>query len=65
MEWVPVKEEEISGNINSGARKEKDILQIQWVEICGSFFFLIGIHSMQGWAATMRHGLQEKEAQKD
>ena len=65
MEWVPIKEEEISGNINSGARKEKDILQIQWVEICRSFFFLIGIHSMQGWAATMRHGLQEKEAQKD
>ena len=25
-------------------------------------FFLIAIHSMQGWTATMRH---EKEAQKD
>ena len=28
-------------------------------------FFLIGIHSMQGWKATTRHELQEKEPQKD
>ena len=28
-------------------------------------FFLIAIHSMQGWTATKRHKLQEKEAQKD
>ena len=27
-------------------------------------FFLIGIHSMQGWTATMRHGFTRKEAQK-
>ena len=33
-----------------------------------NWFFLIGIHSMQGWTATKRHGitrLQEKNAQKD
>ena len=32
------------------------------------FFLLIGIHSMQGWAATTRHQdgvLQEKEEKKD
>ena len=28
-------------------------------------FFLIGILSMQGWKATTRHELQEKEPQKD
>ena len=28
------------------------------------FFFLIGIRSMQGWTATMRHGVTRKEAQK-
>ena len=28
------------------------------------YFFLIGIHSMQGWAATTRHGVTRKEAQK-
>ena len=27
-------------------------------------FFLIGIHSMQGWTATMKHGVTRKEAQK-
>ena len=27
-------------------------------------FFLIGIHSMQGWTATTRHGVTGKEAQK-
>ena len=27
-------------------------------------FFLIGIYFMQGWAATMRHGVTRKEAQK-
>ena len=27
-------------------------------------FFLIGIHSMQGWTATTRHGVTRKEAQK-
>ena len=29
------------------------------------FFFLIGIHSMQGETATMRHGVTRKEAQKN
>ena len=30
------------------------------------FFFLIGIHSLQDWTATMRHGVtKKKEAQKD
>ena len=28
------------------------------------FFFKIGIHSMQGWTATMRYGVTWKEAQK-
>ena len=28
------------------------------------FFFLIWIHSMQGWTATTRHGVTRKEAQK-
>ena len=28
------------------------------------FFFLIGIHSMQGWTATTRHGVTRKEAEK-
>ena len=27
-------------------------------------FFLTGIHSMQGWTATTRHGFTRKEAQK-
>ena len=27
-------------------------------------YFLIGVNSKQGWTATMRHKLQEKEAQK-
>ena len=27
-------------------------------------FYLIGIHSIQDWAATTRHELKEKEAQK-
>ena len=28
------------------------------------FFFLIGIHPMQGWTATTRHGVARKKAQK-
>ena len=28
------------------------------------FFFLIGIHSMQGWTATTRHRVTRKKAQK-
>ena len=31
---------------------------------CGFFFFLIGIHPMQGWTATTRHGVTKKKAQK-
>ena len=30
----------------------------------GFFLFLIGIHSMQGWTATMRHRVTRKEVQK-
>ena len=29
------------------------------------YFFFIGIHSMQGWTATERHGIGEKQAQED
>ena len=29
------------------------------------FFFLIGIHLMQGWTATMTHGVKEKKYKKD
>ena len=29
-----------------------------------TFFFLTGIHSMQGWTITTRHGVTRKEAQK-
>ena len=28
------------------------------------YFFLIGIHPMQGWTATTRHGVTRKKAQK-
>ena len=28
------------------------------------FFFLIGIHPMQGWTATTRHGVTRKKTQK-
>ena len=28
-------------------------------------FFLIAIHSIQGWTATKKHGVTKKEAQKD
>ena len=28
------------------------------------FYFLIGIHSMQGWTANTRHGVTRKEADK-
>ena len=37
--------------------------QISWCHQI-FFFFLIGIHSMQGWTATTRHGVTRKEAQK-
>ena len=29
------------------------------------FLFFLGIHTMQGWTATVRQELQEKEPQKD
>ena len=29
-----------------------------------AYFFLIGIHSMQGWTATTRHSYKKKKAQK-
>ena len=33
-------------------------------ETIGLIFVLIGIHSMQDWTATVRHGVTRKEAQK-
>ena len=30
--------------------------------VCFSFFFLIGIHPMQGWTATTRHGVTRKKS---
>ena len=45
-----------------------------WFGLLGLFFsvsypnethFLIGIHSMQGWTVTARHGVIRKEVQKD
>ena len=32
--------------------------------VATAFFFKIGIHSMQSWTATTRHGVTRKEAQK-
>ena len=41
---------------------------MSWIQIKKSWtlviFFLIGVHSMQGWTATTRHGVTRKEAQK-
>ena len=42
----------------------KHSLQVLCLMINTSFFFLIGIHSMQGWTATTRYGVTRKEAQK-
>ena len=32
--------------------------------LCLFFFFLIGIHSMQGWTTTTRHGVTKKRSTK-
>ena len=32
------------------------------IPLARDVFFLIGIHSIQGWTATMRHGVTRKEA---
>ena len=40
--------------VRNGFRKTS----ILWI------YFTTEIHSMQGWASTTRHGVQEKEAQK-
>ena len=37
-------------------------LSEEWTN--GIFFFLIGIHSMQGWTATTRHGVTRKKKRK-
>ena len=45
----------------------KDCLQENWSldSLCEvSFFYLIGIHSMQGWTATARHGVEKKKSTK-
>ena len=47
-------------NMKKHLNKEKVHLN----DNCITFFKKNSIHSMQGWTATMRHELQEKEAQK-
>ena len=42
-----------------------DVTVQTWMEMPMPIFFLIGIHTMQGWTATTRHGVTRKEAQKD
>ena len=36
-----------------------------WYIRVASRYFKVGIHSMQGWTATTRHGVTRKETQKD
>ena len=38
--------------------------KVIWGKKCDKRLFLIEIHSMQGWTATMRHGVTRKEPQK-
>ena len=37
---------------------------VELILINQGVFFLIGIHPMQGWTATTRHGVTRKKAQK-
>ena len=39
-------------------------LLFKYFDLCWSFFFLIGIHSMQGWTATKRNGVTSKRSTK-
>ena len=39
--------------------------QYCWIQTDIYIFFLIGIHPMQGWTTTTRHGVTRKEAQKE
>ena len=56
--------------VDAGCKYNQDIVnftQSLKMSMCGtsySSFFLIGVHSMQGWTATTRHGVTRKEAQK-
>ena len=34
------------------------------IPLCFLFLFLIGIHTMQGWIASMRHGVKRKRSTK-
>ena len=51
--WLP-----IANNDNFITR----ILSLSPLFMCPNFFFLIGIHSMQGWTATTRHGITRKRS---
>ena len=42
---------------------EKELFVCKVLKI-GSLFFLIVIHSMQGWTATTKHGVTKKEEEK-
>ena len=54
---------------NPSLRSEDPPMSWNFQQICyvtenDNFFFLIGVHSMQGWTAFTRHGVTRKEAQK-
>ena len=52
-------------NIKDVTKEKKlEIHKRSWLSIIELIFFLIGIHSMQGWTTTTRHGVTRKEAQK-
>ena len=38
----------------------EDVYLVSFLHDNESFFFLTGIHSMQGWTATTRHGVTRK-----
>ena len=57
--------------VRAGWKNDSRFMWRQWEEAyrtlfltwISQFFFVTGIHSMQGWTATTRQELQEKEAQ--
>ena len=62
--WLPIQTTHEGSQQTSVNRKEwkwdgKAESVVSW-----SSFFLIGIHPMQGWTATMKHGITRKKAQK-
>ena len=42
-------------------------MKVRWIfhSLHSTRLFLVGIHSIEGWTATRRHGVTKKEAQKD